>query len=347
VSQVASSAHTVETKPPGLATDRLVRLMRSALDDCRVDLSGASVVTEGGSGAYAATPVLAAWAGAAEVIAITRSTRYGSAGDIAESIRSLAAAAGVAGRISVTTERRDRDFARADVVTNSGHVRPIDRRMVSVMKPSAVVPLMFEAWEVNIGRSDVDIDALRARGISVAGTNERHPAVDVFSYLGLMAVRLLLEAAITPCHGHIALVCDNPFREYLVRGLAGAGADVTVSENVRALIHCRVPDAIVLALKPRGAPVLSHRDATALADRWPGTPIVQFWGDLDRLHLAELGLPVWPPQEPAPGHMGILPSAVGPDPIVRLQAGGLKVAQVLLLPAVRRTSKDLEFLDEL
>ena len=27
--------------------------------------------------------------------------------------------------------------------------------------------------------------------------------------------------------------------------------------------------------------------------------------------------------------MGVLPSAVGPEPIVRLQAGGLKVAEVL------------------
>jgi hypothetical protein len=38
--------------------------------------------------------------------------------------------------------------------------------------------------------------------------------------------------------------------------------------------------------------------------------------------------------------MGVLPSAVGPDPIVRLQTGGLKVAEVLLRPADRRTARD-------
>ena len=43
----------------------------------------------------------------------------------------------------------------------------------------------------------------------------------------------------------------------------------------------------------------------------------------------------------------MLPSAVGPDPIVRLQTGGLKVAQVLLKPAGERTPADLEFVDEL
>ena len=40
-------------------------------------------------------------------------------------------------------------------------------------------------------------------------------------------------------------------------------------------------------------------------------------------------VPVWPEAPPAPGHMAILPSAVGPEPIVRLQAGGLKVGEVL------------------
>jgi len=40
-------------------------------------------------------------------------------------------------------------------------------------------------------------------------------------------------------------------------------------------------------------------------------------------------VPVWPLRAPAAGHMAILPSAVGPEPIVRLQSGGLKVGEVL------------------
>jgi hypothetical protein len=45
--------------------------------------------------------------------------------------------------------------------------------------------------------------------------------------------------------------------------------------------------------------------------------------------------------------MAVLPSAVGPEPIVRLQAGGLRVGQVLLTPQAARTPNDLEYLDEL
>jgi hypothetical protein len=100
-------------------------------------------------------------------------------------------------------------------------------------------------------------------------------------------------------------------------------------------------------LRPTGAPVLSLAALSRLAARWPGCLVAQYWGDLDRLALEALHLPVWPESAPAPGHMGVLPSAVGPDPIVRLQAGGLKVAEVLLKSERARTPQDREYVDEL
>ncbi len=344
MSDAAVLTPAVEDRRPGLEPARLIRLMRAVVAECRLDLSGAVVLTEAASGPYVVTPVLAALAGA-EVVALTRTTRYGSAESVTERTMSLAAALGVAGRITVTTERRASDFARADVVTNSGHVRPIDRETVAAMRSTAVVPLMFEAWEAEAGRHDLDLNALRERGIRVAGTNERHPAVDVFSYLGLMAVKLLLDAGIAAYRARLAVVCDNPFRDYLVRGLTGVGADVAVSASVLDLLAGEAPDATLVALRPRGTPVIGSDEMAALASRWPGCPVVQYWGDLDRDGLAAHGLPVWPPSAPGAGHMGVLPSAVGPEPIVRLQAGGLKVAQVLR--AAAPTPEDREFVDEL
>jgi hypothetical protein len=321
--------------------------MRSAVHECRLDLSGAVVLTEAASGPYVVTPVLAAMAGAGEVIALTRTTRYGTATEVTDATMALAVAVGVAGSITVTTERRAEDIARADVVTNSGHVRPIDAGMAAMMKPSAVVPLMFEAWEAECGRTDLDIPALRARGIAVAGTNERHPAVDVFSYLGLMAVKMLLDAGIPAYRSRVALLCDNAFRPYIHRGLSAAGARVQAASALEDLIDGPEPDALVVALRPTGAPVLASAALSTLAARWPGCLVAQYWGDLDRSALASLDVAVWPESAPALGHMGVLPSAVGPDPIVRLQAGGLKVAEVLLKSAQARTPQDWEFVDEL
>jgi hypothetical protein len=74
---------------------------------------------------------------------------------------------------------------------------------------------------------------------------------------------------------------------------------------------------------------VSAAEAKLLSEKAPGTVLVQYWGDADRLALAAAGVPVWPVIAPSAGHMGVLPSAIGPEPVIRLQAGGLKVGQLL------------------
>ena len=44
------------------------------------------------------------------------------------------------------------------------------------------------------------------------------------------------------------------------------------------------------------------------------------------------------------GHMGVLPSAVGPEAIVRLQTGGLKVGEVLASGLDNASAADLAFI---
>jgi hypothetical protein len=75
--------------------------------------------------------------------------------------------------------------------------------------------------------------------------------------------------------------------------------------------------------------------------------MAQFWGDVDRASLDDVVIAYWPLHAPPAGHMAILPSQPGPEPVVRLQAGGLKVASVLLKEPAERTGFDVEFLDEL
>ncbi|HEX5882145.1 MAG TPA: hypothetical protein VF468_28090 [Actinomycetota bacterium] len=341
----------VETVPreqrPGLATGRLVRLMRRCVTEMRIDLAGAVVLTEAATGPYAVTPVLAALAGADEVIGITGPSRHGTVAEVCDQTLELATAAGVADRVVVTTESAHTVIARADVVTNSGHLRPIDRHLVACMKPTAVLPLMFEAWEIQAGRVDLDLDGLLRRGIPVAGTNERHRLVDVFSYLPTMAVKLLLDAGTAVRGTRIALLCDNPFAPYLEHGLRAAGATVRLATSILEVEPGFEPDVVLVAMRPRGTPVIDPGQGAALAARWPDTITTQLWGDLDRALLDTLGVNYWPLEAPATGHMAVLPSDIGPEPVVRLQAGGLKVASVLRKPPHNRGTDDLEFLDPL
>jgi len=332
-------------QPPGRNSQRLLRLMREAIQRCRLDLSGLVVFTEAASGAYLVTPVLASLAGARTVYAVTRSSPYGTIDEVVAQTEDLARQAGVRDRIEIVMEKRRDIVAQADIITNSGHVRPVDAELVSWMKSSAVIPLMYEAWEFRGG--DVDLAACRRRGIQVAGTKENHPAVDVSSYLGDLAVKLLFDAGL-PAYGcNLLLLCDNPFQSFIREGLDSAGARVELRGGLSGATEHAGRDAVVVALLPRAECRLGAEDAEVIGSRWPGTVVAQFWGDIDREALGAKGIPFWPKAAPALGHMGILLSELGPDPIVRLQSGGLKVGEILSRAAERRTAADEQFIDPL
>jgi hypothetical protein len=256
----------------------------------------------------------------------------------------LARLLGVEQHIELLTDRRRSVVEQADIVTNSGHVRPIDAEMVSWMKPTAVMPLMYESWEFRPG--DLDAAACRRKGILMAGTNERHPAIDVFSFLGVMAVRLINDAGIAVYKSSVLLVCDNPFSSYIQRGLEKAGAAVEAVAGVAEARSGTRHDAILVAATPRAGSVLSEADARRIAATWPGAVVAQYFGDLDRSLLSSLEIAMWPRREPRPGHMGILPAEIGPEPTVRLQSGGLKVGEVLWRFRDNPPAAAREFLDE-
>jgi hypothetical protein len=312
---------------PGLNPHRLVALIQQAIKRCDLQLKNANVLTEAATGAYVVTPVIAAMAGAEKVIALTRNSRYGAIEEVKAQTQQLAQLAGVEGRIEFATGKTAELVAQADIITNSGHVRPLDAETIAWMKPTAAIGLMYEAWEFR--PEDVDLAACQQRGIAVAGVNERHSAVDVFSFLGIMAVKLLLDAGIAVYTSKILLLCDNPFSSFIERGLVNAGADVDTFTALAAAPTDKQYDAILIALQPQPEPVLSAQDAEAIAKYWQGTLVAQYWGDIERSAFAAYSIPVCPELEPKSGHMGILPSAVGAEPIIRLQTGGLKAAEVI------------------
>ncbi len=92
------------------------------------------MLTEAASGAYVVTPVLAALAGA-KVYAFTRTTRYGTVEEIFANTQKL---------INECTSRKlditlidtitPEIIAQADIITNSGHLRPLNEEKLSVCK---------------------------------------------------------------------------------------------------------------------------------------------------------------------------------------------------------------------
>ncbi|MFW5469149.1 hypothetical protein ACOCJ4_03795 [Knoellia sp. CPCC 206435] len=315
----------IDTRP-GLDSRRLVALMQGVIARLGLDLRGRTVLTEAATGAYAVTPVLAALAGA-QVWALGNASPHASASEVAAATLQLARSAGVVHRVDIVRDTSPDLLSRVDIVTNSGQVRPIDAAMISALRPSCVVPLMYESWEYR--SSDLDLEACRDRGMLVAGTNERHPDVDVFSFLGPLALHHLHSAGLAVRGCRIIVLSDNEFAPFILAGLECCGADVVLARRLTPEVLDPVPDAVVVAMTPRAQPVLTSAEARMLAEGAPGTVIAQFWGDIDRARLSQLQVPIWPPRAPAAGHMAVLLSDIGPDAVVRLQAAGLKVGEVL------------------
>jgi hypothetical protein len=311
---------------PGLNPRRLLRLMSEAIERLDLDLTGRTVLTEAATGAYVVTPIVAAMAGA-NVYALAGATSYGSASDLRKATVDLGELAGVTARVALVGEKTDAIVGAADIVTNSGQVRPISAEMIARMKPSSVVSLMYESWEYR--HSDVDLEACRERNIVVAGTNESHPAVDFFSFLGPMAVRQLHDAGIAVYRSHLLVLCDNPFAPFIVNSLRSLGAEITQAKRLTEDVLGPRCDAVLLALQPGAELGITAGEARLLRERAPGAVLIQYWGDADRAALSAAGVAVWPERAPRAGHMGVLPSAIGPEPVIRLQAGGLKVGQLL------------------
>jgi len=319
--------------------------MREAIERCGLNLSGLTVLTEAATGSYIVTPVLAAMAGASRVLAVARTNRYGSAEETAAATEALAAAAGQGGRIEYIPEVNRELVHRADIVTNSGNVRPITDEMVGWMKPEAVIPLMYESWEFRA--SDVDVDACRRRGIAFAGTNECHPAIQVFSYLGLLAAKLLFDAGVGIYQCRILLLCDNPFLPYIEAPLKECGALICSAASASEDIGTQAFDAVLIAMTPRAGAVISADEMCRIAVHSPGAVLLQYFGDVDRDAAAAIGLAVWPEDAPAPGHMGILQSAIGPEATIRLQVGGLKAGEVLYRRSYKSDPAAAEYIQPL
>jgi hypothetical protein len=321
--------------------------LQHIIQDLNIQLKDECVLTEAASGAYACTPALAALAGA-EVHAFARDSKYGSARECMNEVQVLSELCGVSNRIHFHTEKNEMPWERATVVTNSGALRPLDSTILERISPSCRIPLMFEAWEFR--SQDLDLDYCKLKRIRVAGTNERHAQVDVFGYLGDMVVRLIQDSKQTPYRNKFIVVSNNDFTPYLCKPLVNMSAAVGV--------YC--PLEYKSEIENLGATYLGDWNATEIPNEWKsasaviytGSPfsenlwgtfpllnfevwkslnsplLLRFAGDVREADLFQHEINFHPENVPA-GHMGILPSAIGWDPIIRLQAGSLKVAELM------------------
>lgn len=327
----------------------IIQKIQDAIVRLKLDLSGKTVLTEAATGAYVVTPVIAALAGA-RVFAYTKDTRYGSVQEVREQTLNLLKESDKKNlMLEVVDELTPEILAAADIITNSGHLRPLDETKLKQTKPGAVIPLMYEAWEWR--DADLSLTFCKEHGLIAGATNERHPDVDVFNYLGDMAIKLILDAGLSFQNNKFVLVSNNDFGPFIAKKLSTittlavcdleerksdyAGMNITWAGNFPDLqipTSFRKSEAVVFTAYPFVDSWIGEGlsiDTTILKQQLDHPYILRYAGEIDTNSCKSEGI-LYYPEEVKPGHMGVLPSAIGFDPIIRLQSGGLKAAELML-----------------
>ncbi len=326
--------------------DKLLRQVKAL----NLDLKGKTVLTEAASGAYIVTPVLAALAGA-EVFAFSKTTRYGNLDEVFAATKQLANSfTAFPLHIQLIDTITPEIVAQADMITNSGHLRPLNEALLSHAKDELVIPLMYEAWEWR--NADMDIAYIRKRGFRIGATNERHPEVDVFNYLGDMALKQIFDAGICPYRNRFILICNNDFGSFIAKTMSGICESLGVIDmdehrhlynpekidwiggfpNIRIPEKYKNAEAVIFTAYPFDQTWIGEKtviDMDQILSQLSDPFILRYAGDIDEGLLEKRGLRFFP-RHVQSGHMGVLPSAIGFDPIIRLQSGGLKAGEALM-----------------
>jgi hypothetical protein len=307
-----------------------------------LNLTGLTVLTEAASGPYLFTPLIAALAGAERVLTLTTDSSYGAKEEVADATKEAATASGVRDRIEVSFDKRLDWFKAADIVTNSGFVRPIDAAAVAALKPTAVIPLMWETWEYRPG--DLDLHACRKKGILVLGTCETQGPCDMRPYFGFLALKLVFELGLEGAAARVLLLGGNatvaaPIRDFLLKiGMEvswfGSDTDAHPYEELSERPARGLSDYDVLLVAEHADPrqLLGPNGVVSpaeLAIENPDLRIGVIAGNIDADALRASGLRHLPERiRPFP-YESYGAATLGPRPVLELYSAGLKVGEAM------------------
>lgn len=219
--------------------ERVKRLIVDAVAD--LDMSGLTVVTEAATDNFLITPVLAAVAGARVFALAGEGINYKELCNREASIHAIASLCGVEDKIAVMDSKVGAVIGQADIITNLGEVRPIDKTMIGKMKPGAMIICMHEEWEKR--EEDVDLKAAKGMKIPVIYVEEN----ELFGYCGLLCMKMLFDAGVEVYKNRILVLGGNKYGKTIYKCLKAITEDVRLVSSgpwVRYLDKC---DAVVVA----------------------------------------------------------------------------------------------------
>jgi hypothetical protein len=305
----------------------VIKKIQGAIDKFNLNLLNRNVLTEAATGNFVVTPIIAALAGA-NVIAFTKATRYGSFSDVASETFELAKKVGVVSRIRVVGALDDVSLEKIDIVTNTGHLRPINADFISRLSASCVIPLMWEPWEYR--DADLDLHACVVKGIKVYGTNEEDRRLRTKDYIGYLVLSILLQNKFSPFSANILLVGGDRFVTPVSNVLANNGYSFeSVSDYSNYQPKSEDSFNVIVLLEHEQDSLLIDAAGKLFGNHIidKGTFVIHICGNMI---FPNKNINFFPKQVRPFGYMSLTPDLVDPKCVVDLHTAGLKVAEGML-----------------
>lgn len=303
-----------------------------------LNLQGLTLFTEAASGNYMYTALIAASAGAKRVYAIASDSKYGNKEEIKEQIRIESEELGLGNIIKVVYEKNKNDLQKCDIITNSGFVRPINREMISNLKSTAVISLMWETWELR--PEELDLEACKEFGILVMGTNEHHPSLNLFRTIGFKTCKLLFDNGFSVYEDRYLLISSGDYgksiADFFNNNMIKYDRITCDNNGVRTgkdfLNSIEEYDAVIVAELNHNVEIIGDKgfiSGSRIKDENPLMKVLYICGVVDKENVVFNEVEMFPQTTSAFGHISITADYLGWRPVLELNTAGLKVGEAM------------------
>lgn len=306
--------------------------IQKAINDLKLDLSGLTILTEAASNIFIVTPLIALMAKAKKVYAISQTTQYGTFVSIKKNTQKVAVKMGLQNSsLEIIHKNKFKDYDKVNIITNLGHVRPIDEKILSLLKKDTVISYMCESWEYR--PDDLDLKLCNKYGILVYGINEEYPLVNCFREIGLIALKLIFESKISLLDTQIAIISRDKFgitilktiRQFNKKAILFNKFDKNLANQLNNL------DLLIVADYKYPGTIIGSKGIirpSILKKQSPNVKIIQVCGNNHLKEIKAKAIPVYPVIELSPIRMSNTFGDISYKSIIRLYTGGFKVGEI-------------------
>jgi len=303
-----------------------------AIQDLQLKLGGLTILTEAASNIYFLAPVIALAAGAKKVYALSSTTKYSQFSDIAKGTYKIAEKLNLLdSRLEIINKKHFEKYDEIDIVTNLGHVRPLDRTVLPKFRKGTIISYMCEAWEYR--RADLDLKLCQKYNLKVYGINEEHPLVNCFVETGLIGLKMIFDSKISLLNAKIAIVSRDKFGREILKSIRKFNQKVILIDDLTKNFEKNLKDLDLLLVADVNYPktiigdqgIIRPQKLKALS---PNVKVLQYCGSNSLADIKKRHIPIYPDIELEPQRMFLTLGDISYRSIVRLYTAGLKVGEI-------------------